>query len=146
VVTLDTERVGEADAHADLSFTAGLASGPTAGDAFISLVTKQIPVGCEISFENVDRTIPIRVPPTQVTNATSFSVATRVELPPDYSAYIRVFVALLGERPASDWSVQLSALRLDAERAAELRRTDAEPYVNAGPVRGKLLDAVTVKG
>ena len=145
VVSIYDAPGAENGASADLTFDADLATGALSGDTFVSLVTKQVPVGCEVWFENLDGSITIKVPPTRVDNSTSFSVATLVSLPADYSTKLRGFLRLNGKTLPGTWSARLSAVHMTSEEAAEFGRRGGEPLGNGGPIPGKLLGAVTVK-
>ena len=139
--------VGADDPRADLTFDVRLATGSLSGDALVGLVTKAVPVGCMIWFENLTGTIPIRVPPTKVNNAASFSVATLVTLPAAYTATLRGFLQLAGQTLADAWSIQSNAVHVNTDQAAELRRQAKDAIIDgSGPTPGTLLGAVTVTG
>lgn len=134
-----------AGSRADLTFDVDLANGSLSGDILVLMATKQVPLGCEIWFENLTGAVPISVPPTKVTNQTSFSVAAMVDLPADYSAKLRCYLLLNGKSLPAGWSAQLSATFVPPDVAEELRGATPEALAQAGPTPGRLLGAVTVK-
>jgi hypothetical protein len=76
-----------------ISFDTTLQNGPEAGRLFVALQCTDIPVGCEVWFQNTDGDIPIALQPTVITMP-NLTVGTFVTLPANYSCTIRSYLRL----------------------------------------------------
>jgi hypothetical protein len=134
VVTLsDATPVQGGDESSDVAVDAAFESGPYTGMTLATLTAKNLPVGCEIWFHNLDGTITIAVAPTKVNNSSKFTVSSTIDdMPAQYAAQIRVSLRLNG-----------NVLPTGAELAFSMIGVVEE---NTGaPTPGKVLGTVTLR-
>ncbi|MBB5866793.1 hypothetical protein F4553_000172 [Allocatelliglobosispora scoriae] len=117
-------RAAEADS-ADLCVDTSLETGTYAGDILAVLTAKNVPIGSEIWFRNLDGSFGIEVQPAPVKNQNEFTVTATVRgLPAGYATKIRSFLRLNGEQLPEGAHLKFSIVKLTvtADEAADPKK------------------------
>lgn len=136
VTLTETEQTSAPAQDVDAAVDAVLDTGAYTGEALATLNCLNVPVGSEVWFRNLDGDITIAAPPTKVTNATKFSVATFLDaVPAEYVATIRSMLRLNGNKLPATAELKFAFYEV---LPGERKGTEA-------PKPGKLLGSVTLK-
>lgn len=135
VTVSDSAQRAVAGDTADLWFDTVIDTGSYSGSVMANLTATNVPVGCDIWFQNLDGDITIAVAPTRVTSSKSFVVSALVDdLPADYTATIRSYLKLNGNTLPGTAQLVFALYSV----------VPGEMDANGAPKPGKLLGRVTL--
>jgi hypothetical protein len=121
---LTMTRLDQAPATDDsgvISFDTTLQNGPEAGPVFVALQAFDIPVGCEVWFQNTDGDIPIALQPT-VVSMPNLTMGIQVTLPANYTCTIRSYLRLNGQQLPTDANLSLTVSQIIQLGSATLQQ------------------------